>query len=368
MTIIRKAPGGLLFLLACASLCAAVLSGLDPAAPVSARCLVLLAVAAVCFALSRTRAGTAMLFLLGSFICAGAHFLGFPIPPWSLPLFCFSVLGLFIWRGVRRSLGSADAGTVSPGAAALQIGLFSLLALGLATTLWFGAVRPFSPPTRELKLITELKRMELLAVLGVSRTEIVLSVDPELESELPPEDWQEGGGGGEKESAAVDDAGTEASEQELPPEDGQSKEREGAEAVGYALPGSRAWLALPVLPLLAALFIVLRILSRRRWERAVKALSPEEAVVNYYRFFLKRLSGAGLRRSGSQTLREFAALHAPRLAPLLPEDCDFSALTELYERAYYGLGRVTAEERAAVEMAYAFFPAALRRNRASLRK
>ena len=368
MTVTKRIPEIVLFLLLCVSLSAAVCSGFTEEELSVTAWLVVLCVALVCLALTRTRVGTAALWLLGSIVCAGAHFLEFPVPLWSLLLFSFASLGMFLWRSARAAVRQSDTAAAGTASAAVQMAVFSILALALAAGLWYGVVHPLSPPTRELKLITELRRMELLQVLGVSRTEIILETDPEKLTELPPEAQQEGDTPGEAPEDGVDDAGTDTAQTPPQPAVPEPVGEAEAEAIGYELPESRLWLLLALLPLAAFGVLALRHLRRRRWERAVQALPPEEAAVNYYRFFLSRLARAGLRRSGSQTLREFGRLHEGRLEPLFPETGDFAALTEAYERAWYGGGAVTQEERARFERAYRFFPAALRRHGASLRR
>lgn len=366
MKAAKRIPGAVLFLLICLSLSAAVSSGFLPEKLPELRPIIVLAVAAVVLALSWTRVGTAFLFLLGSILCAGANFLQFPIPLWSLLLFAASTLCMYFWRGILRSENQAAAGGVSTGSACLSVAMLSLLSLAVAAGLYLVVVRPLAPPTRELKLVTQLRSMTLLQVLGVSRTEIILDADPEHREEEPPEEQKKGELPGETESDAIDDR-QEREENTEPPEEGETDSgREEAESLRYDLPPSRTLWPLLLIPLLIAALLALRAYRRKRWRRLVAALPPEEAVVNYYSRMLSLLSRVGLRRAERQTLREFAGMYRDGLAVCFPES-DFRQLTEIYERAFYAMGGVSPREKALVEEAYSRLPAALRRELGPLR-
>jgi hypothetical protein len=231
--------------------------------------------------------------------------------------------------------------------------------VALAGGIFFGVVRPLNPPTQELKLVTLLKSMEPLETLGVASTRIVL--DPELASQQEPEDRETGDETDQEQQSDSPQGETDLPDQSLNEsarEDFTSTLQQTWSAVRYDA-HSFQWLWLLLLiPLAVALAYLWRYQSRRRWRSRVQALSREDAVVNYYRFFLKRLGRFGLKRSPNVTLREYADANAFQLQPFEGEGCTFAQLTDTYEGVLYGRRQVTDREYAAYEAFFdRFYPA-----------
>lgn len=325
--------------------------------------LVLVVTCVLVFLLGRTRVGIAALFLLGSIVQAGSHFLQFPTPLWSLLLFLAALPILFFYRTYLISAARADLGTVRSWKYLRQVLLVCLAAILVAGGLYAGVVRPLNPPTQELKLITMLKSMDQLKVLGVSTVDIVL--DPEDRSEQPPEEEDQAGDEGEDES---DDLGEESPPlSELPEE--QDQQRQNTDSDRQQLWSgirydetvlSYLWLLL-LIPVLIVGAFVLRYLLRRRWREKVRALPREEAVVNYYQFFLKRLARAGLKRAKQHTLREYADNTKVQLEPFGAGRGAFGDLTATYEKVLYGRCPVSEEEYQRFETFYDSFYRCLRK-------
>lgn len=315
------------------------------------------------FLLSRTRAGIVVLFLLGNFIQAGSHFLQFPAPLWSLLLFLLSVSVLFFHRTYIVSASHADLGKIHLVKYLGQILPLCLAALLIAGGLYAGVVRPLNPPTQELKLITVLKSMDPLKVLGVSSVETVL--DPDMSSEQPPEEDDFAGDEGEDPS---DDLGKETPPPNESPEDSDkqqqntdSERQQFWTAIRYD-DGVRSYLWLLLLiPLLIVAAFVLRLLLRKRWRKKVRALSHEEAVVNYYQFFLKRLERLGLKRAKQHTLEEYVSHTQVQLEPFGEGHSTFGDLTAIYEKVLYGRCPVSDEEYGQFEAFYDSFYRCLRK-------
>ncbi len=314
--------------------------------------LVHIVTALLVWLLTRSRPGTIVLFLTGTILCAGAHFLQFPIPVWSLFLFLLAVSASFLYRVHTVSLQKADIVSGSTGTYLRQTGIVAVAVLLLASGVFFGVVQPLDPPTQELKLITVLKSMRQLDRLGVSSLEVVL--DPELSSDEEPEDEETGSEENEEDS---DSPQGESETPERSPTDTlresfTSTVQQTWEAVRYDQHDFQwLWLLLLIPAAIAAAYIV-RFERRKRWRKRVRALPRESAVVNYYRYFLKRLSRLGLKRAANATLREYAAFNEVPLQPFEGENCRFAELTAIYESVLYGRHQVTEQEYAAYE---AFF-------------
>ena len=322
--------------------------------------LIQIVTALLVWLLTRSRPGTAALFLMGSLLCAGAHFLQFPIPVWSLFVFLPAAAISFQVRVHAVSVREADLVSGTPAAYLGQTAAVAAVALLLAGGVFFGVVRPLSPPTRELKLITTLRSMQTLEVLGVSSTQIIL--DPDLQSTQEPETEEKGNEETEQESDSP------LGEENLPQQSLTEAVRDSVtstvqqawQAVRYDR-ASFQWLWLLLLPAAVAAAYLWRYERRRRWRRRVQALPRESAVVNYYRFFLKRLARLGLKRPANSTLQEYAANHAHQLEPFEGEDCRFADLTATYESVLYGRHRVTDREYAAYEAFFDRFYPGLRK-------
>ena len=326
--------------------------------------LIELITALLVFLLGRSRPGIAALFLAGSWLCAGCRFLQFPASGWCLYLFLAAAAALYLLRVCTVCAARAELGGEALAGRILQPLLLAAAALAAAAGLYFGVIAPLHPPTRELKLITELRSMELLQVLGVATTETVL--DPELSSDAPPEETEQTDKRGDTPSDAPD--GLDDTLPDAQPDPGEtlaetisSALQEAAEAIRYdETLRSRLWLLL-LLPAALAAAYVLRLALHRRWRRRVRALPREDAVWNYYRFFLSRLARAGLKRPPERTLREYAADCRTRLEPFETCGVTFAELTAVCERVLYGSGSVSEEEYARFERFYDGLSPALRR-------
>lgn len=319
--------------------------------------LVQIITAILVWLLTRSRPGTVALFLIGTILCAGAHFLQFPIPVWCLFLFLFAVSASFLCRVYAVSLQKADIVSGSKKTYFLQTAIVAVVVMLFAGGVFFGVVRPLDPPTQELKLITVLKSMQQLDRLGVSSTEIVL--DPNLESTEEPEDEEKGNEENEEESDSpqgVNDI-PQTSLTESIRENVTSAVQQTWAAVRYDQHNFHwLWLLLLIPAALAAAYLW-RFEHRKRWRKRVQALPRESAVVNYYHYFLKRLGRLGLKRPANATLREYAALNAVQLQPFEGENCRFADLTAVYESVLYGRHRVTEQEYAAYEAFFdGFYP------------
>lgn len=315
-------------------------------------------VMALVFLLGRTRWGAAVLFLLGVLVGAGSHFLQFPVPAWSFPLFTFSAAVLFLCRCYTVSAKQAELGGMRLMAYLRQAALLCLAALALAVGLYQGVVAPLEPPTQELRLIQTLKSMDILKVLGVSSVQTVL--DPEQMSNQPPDQ-------SETHEEQTEQEEPDQQPEADPEESAHSGAVEQASAIRYREEARRVVLlaALAVLLVLAALAALCPFL-RWRWRRRLRSCTPEEACLRYYRFFLSRLGRAGIRRRKEQTLREFAAERAYDLQAYEAEGVTFEALTAVYERLQYG-GAVSQEEAQQFACFYRYFYENLRRELGAVR-
>ena len=137
-----------------------------------------------------TPVGPLVLMIAGILICAMAHFLQFPIPIWTLPVFLVSSACLLMYRVFAASAESTSLRGAGGAQYMRQTAALCMAALLMAGGAYYGIVRPLDPPTQELKLVTALRSMELMQVLGVYTTATVLDTD-ETSDETPDETERE---------------------------------------------------------------------------------------------------------------------------------------------------------------------------------
>lgn len=325
--------------------------------------LVQVITAVLVWLLTRSRPGTVVLFLIGTILCAGAHFLQFPIPAWCLFLFLLTVSASFLCRVHTVSLQKADIISGSKKTYLRQTAIVAAAVLLLAAGVFFGVVRPLNPPTLELRLITELRSLELMQVLGISSTEIIL--DPDMTADVPPEETELGDESGQEESDALD-----GQDQDLPnemPDLTDVKEnissvlQQAASAVRYDSFNPNWFWLLFLIPLAVAGAYVLRYFLKKRWRAQIQALPRRDAVVNYYRFFLSRLGRMGLKKRPDCTLHEFVGSIKVQTQPFEASGVSFEKLTTVYEKVFYGRCSVSEEEYRSFETFYDSFYRCLRR-------
>ena len=317
------------------------------------------------FLLGRTRPGIAVLFLLGNLVQAGSRFLEFPTPVWAFILFNAAVFALFFYRVCMIRSQQTELGSVRLGRYLCQMAALCLASLLLAGGAYLGVVRPLDPPTQDLKLITQLRSMDLLQVLGVSSTKTVLL--PDTGSESTPDRTELGNKQGEEEN----------SEPELTPEPTQDPAEtendtqstpQGVTTIRYPIHTSALfWLIPCAVVLLIAAVVLLVKRDRRLWQARVRKLPYGDGVINYYRFFLKRLKRLGIARAGHHTLRQFYQDSGIPLQPFEGEQATFAGLTAVYERALYGQKEITPEEYLQFEAFYGGFRKTLRKEAGTLK-
>lgn len=306
------------------------------------------------FLLGRSRAGVIALFLAGNLVIAGAHFLQFPAPLWGALLFPLACGFLLLYRVYMVMLGRAVLGKIRLGRYLRQTVLVVLCAAVFAGGLFWGVIRPLHPPTQELKLITTLKSMQIMERLGVSSVKMVF--DPQLSSTQDPERPEQDNAQAQQDPTE----GTQPSEIQAPQSLPEMANAEAA-PINYDLSGPNYLWLLLLIPLAVIGAFVGRLLYKRHWREQVQKLSRQDAVVNYYRFFLRRLKKIGLGKPAFHTLREYADGSAHKLEAFQAGEVSFAMLTQVYEKAVYGGGEVTDEEYQAFFQFYQQFYPNLRR-------
>ena len=290
-------------------------------------------IALLAFLLSRSRLGTAALFLAGGCLHALNAFLGYAVRPWCAALFAAAVTALFLLRQYRVS--ALRSHTVDPDfrqyfRLAVAVSGAGML---LAAAVWGLVIRPLQPPTVDLELLTKYMSYDILEMVGIARQypvpdgfqtenggeQTVQGNEQELQEDAPPEPVELPG--------------------ETLPEDSlfNNSETETLDAVTYNRNVTRRLAALVLLAVLALAVVPLlrRYWRRRRLERLTRG-TPQEQAVALYRFYLREFAHIGCPRAPAQTEWEYAARYGEQLAPYLEGGPTLAEMTAVYMDARYG--------------------------------
>ena len=295
--------------------------------------LVVCAAALGLFFLTRTRVGAVLALPLGALVITGEMLFEYGSHPALLCLFLLSSGCLALSRLYRGNMLRASTRRAAFSAHALLSVAACALALLLAAGVWFAVVRPLSPPSYEIMLKTELRRLPILEKLGVATT--ISLPDPDkrtdevFESDLLA-DLDGEGSESPPPSATPEESGREDEQPELPPSPLP------ADAIRY-FERSRTWLFAAAAVLLAVLTAVLGRLALRRGRlRRIQGLPAREQVTALYPMVLGVLERCGLPPMNANSPMEYCESCGTRIRHILGEQHDFSALTRVFERAFYG--------------------------------
>ena len=324
--------------------------------------LVTLVTNVLVFCLNRSRLGCAFMFVSGLLICCGSYFLQYPAPKWALITFLFFAAVCFFLRVYYTSAAQAEIGRSRPTGYLFQTMILTVAALAIAVGVYTAVVRPLNPPTRELKLITELRSMELMRVLGIYSVERI--IDPDSSSSMPPETDETGSEQGNDDSDIPDSVGRNDEGMSLigrQLRENITKDiQQMVNAIRYEDYGRAApWLLL--IPVAIALPYLIRFIHTRRWLRRVRSMPREAAAACFFKYFLSRFKRIGLKKPPESTLREFAENTAVQTESFDSCGVRFAELTGIYERLLYGHLPLSEEEYQKFEHFFRSFKPSLRR-------
>lgn len=281
-----------------------------------------------------------VLFLMGSIVIATASFLKFPVEVPSIIVFDFSVLLALWYSTYKNSLSIAQSGTIQSYQYILQSSIIAFIIIGLCSGIYFGIVQPMNPPTRELKLIEKMQNMDILKQLGIfSQYD---QFDPHLLSQMISQDHVKGNEMGEEENKKDgQDENNEIKENEDNQTNGLTNEM--VKKIRYQLKHFIIpWVAIIIICFMI-LYAYLQYYLKKQWEQKINELSYENQIINYYHYFLKRLDRTKLKRIKTDTLKEYSQKMDYELSRF-STDIQFSYLTDIYMKVYYGQNNATKQD------------------------
>ncbi len=305
----------------------------------------------------RSRPGIIALFLAGNIIICGAYFLQFPVQRWSFLLFEFAAVVMFLYRNHMVTLSQSQTGKVRVPRFMIQTVIVCLVAFVLSGTAYLGIVKPIEPPTRELKLIEELKQMSIVKKMGLYS--VVELLDPSLQSSAEPNGTETGD---PEEPTDQGEQGT--GQDEGGPDQSQKapeQKQEETQSIFYNIHfWYIPWFWIILAAIIAAVFTG-RWFIKRRWKTHVDEMPLADCIVNYYKYFLTRLSRLGYKKPANHTLYEYAADMDHTLETFTDGEASFANLTDIYVRTLYGRNDVSKEEAGLFQKFYDKFYSALRK-------
>lgn len=348
----------------------------DPLADETANSLFVFVLVSVCvcllaFLLTRTKTGCIATIALGALVIGGAKFLDFPVPLWALLLFLPCAAAMTLMRVYGKSMRQVFTGMVRSWRYFAQVAGVVLVSLAMACAVFFAVIVPLNPPTKDLELLSILRNMQTMDVLGLSQTRQVY--DPDLLSSGALQDQRDGNQEGENQGDQQEGQAPDAQNDPVDETQGGEDEtgstdwlqnpylEEFLKALRFDHPEMWAFAAVIVAVLVIAAVFAGKILLRRRWHHRVQELPPRDAVLNFYRFFLRRLGMAGYVKAPTTTLAEYAQLTEHPLQPFAVDGVTFAALTDIYLRTFYGGAEASANDVQQFETFYGPFYQNLRR-------
>ncbi len=329
-------------------------------------------VATACFLLSRTLTGSAILMLVGNFLCALIQFFYNQYEILLLVVFFMATLALVVYKNCNISARTADsAKRFAFYSYFLVAAVFVILVIGAGSAVWFGVVAPLNPPAQRIELINEDRSYEEIEVAGTSSSYQTPNLEMSSKStnsysrttddlliDEKGEEVQAQVKGGASTSQSEGEQDTSGSQQGMSPD-----EPEPAFDVFSYLRNPLLWLSLMAILLAACLayFMGRRAVRSRRLTK-LEARGNNEMAEGLYLFILSRYRRLGDAIPQGATVEEYANRNADAFRYFDTESgVEFQELSAIYAARVYGDKDVSDEQADLFARYYRSFWKAARR-------
>lgn len=298
--------------------------------------------------LASTKRGLIVLLVLGIFISALVAFL---YKNNSLVWMGGFLAGCIVYYALRYYYGSVlSSQTVKTSFFSLFVVALVMAAVAGAAggAVYSGVVKAANPPSRDLKLYDKEKSMSLMGFLGLVQT--VTLLDPSLTTDGADDQQEESTGEGIESSDKEQD--NSENEEDLDASGGvdawdplKNNDNETS-AISYDLPELilEDFPLIPLIIILAAAAVTLKLLSRRWWLSGVMKKPKEERISKMYHLWLKKYRQIKLGKNIEETPFEYALRQKDHLADFATGNTDMMKLTEVFVETSYGARAATEEE------------------------
>lgn len=289
----------------------------------------------VVFWASRTRAGLIILFLAGTTMTAVFDLLQYPVCSWGYLAFIFGVLALLLYRVYCISLMNGDSEKTAFRGYFTQSVIIALVTLMLASGVYYGIIKPISPPTDKLNLTKKLMSMDILKEIGVSSTRIIYSDDNAITSQNDNQ---------QNTNKSEYDNRNKQNEQKTEGKIARGKDPMTTTVVSFKRSIHIAWIAAVFIIVILVLTIIIKLLLRKKWYNDLLKESREDCAMELYSYFLNKIGKTGIRRPDGLTLLEYAEGLQNRLEKFSVGDANFLSLTQIYTKILYGCQHISEDE------------------------
>jgi hypothetical protein len=287
--------------------------------------IIVISTSVLVFWAARSRAGIIILFLAGTIMTAAFDFLQFPVCQGGYLAFVFGAFVLLLYRIYCISFRHSDKVQAAFSRYFVQSLIISLAALMLAGGVYYGLVKPMSPPTDQVKLTAQLMSMDIVRKAGISSVTVIPA--NEMVREVQKENQSKNHNEPEKEGKIV-----------------QGQNPMTTKKVTFPLPSNFIWMAAVSVIAFLALAMVIKLLGRKRWYRDLLQQSKEDSALELYNYFLKKIRKTGCGRPDGHTLLEYAYGLQTKLEPYAVGDANFLSLTQIYTKILYGCQNISEDE------------------------
>ncbi len=319
-------------------------------------------IALLVYLLSRTRAGSWFLLILGVILSAYFLLLEYIYYVWGLVLLLWSVGTWLCYITYRRKLMRANAARTAFLPVLGHAAGVSTLCVLLGCLLWWGVIRPMQPPTQDLPLYYELTQSEAMQVIGVFQPQIVYNPDTAASN---VDDAERSNEQEENTDAENPEEVEGTQEEEHSEEDTDTEEKLDADQqegfAKYIRYNSRFELTtlITIFGILLLLLIVALVLFFRRrkiwYRRVTKGLDDEGYIRLFYPFYLRKFRVLKLPPPRGSTPLEYANQLENSTRFLDDTGVSWQELSAIYHRVAYSGHPPEPEDRGKFEQFYKGF-------------
>lgn len=327
----------------------------------------------ICFLLSRSRLGTALLFIAGAFVIGLVQLFyeRFEIV-WTV-LFVLAALSLVVYKYYEQSVRTAmgvDKVSFAPGFATAVAATAAAVLLGVGV--WFAIIAPLNPGAADIKLVTEYRALETVQVRGTSDEFQTPNLD--MTSDVTNDDVR-----------TTDDIKEDVNGTPWPAtgesEDDPEEQQDNNSILGMNLDSiqdafdlqsnPQNWplivILLAVVALIALYFVLRRVWRERRLAK-FKELGADKEYERVFLFLLDRFRRLGVTVPPGQTMLEFGTSSAAAMRLYNAESgVAFKDLAAGYSDMAYGMRPASSEDVSKIEAFYRSFWKACRKQLGSVK-
>lgn len=320
-------------------------------------CFAAIIIPVLTYLLSRGRIGVCVLFVLGACLFGVIDYLDYDIAVWCCACFVCCGPALFALRLYRAR--ALKGSTYSPEFAklfrtAILAGLVSLL---LATGVYAAIIRPLSPPTASIHLVTKYMRWEILQKTGIADSYTIpdellaanyakqMTTSSQQNEQEQDENGEESDASGEEENTDNQNEtnGTESSLGDETGGGGGEEKEYSAVSLLQSILKRLPYIIILICIVVAAVPLLKNYLWKRKIQQA-KAMPAKERAIMLCRYYLVRFRRLGFGRSPWQTEREYAQSLGNTLGNYMEGTISLTELMEIYIKTRYGGQEPTGEE------------------------